>query len=79
MAEKKRDWFGDILLWGFAGTIIGVVLMAMFDSSALRQLSSIPMFVFSAVCLGMVALFLIKTLVDIFGWVKKAILGTIKR
>ena len=79
MAEKKRDWFGDILLWGFGGTVIGVILMAMIDSPALRQFSSVPMFIFSSLCLGMVILFLAKTLIDIYQWGKAAVLGIFKR
>ncbi|SIS82604.1 hypothetical protein [Neptunomonas antarctica] len=65
----KRDWFGDIMLWGFGGTVIGVVLIAIFDSPLLRQISSVPMFIFSALCLGVVVLFLLKTLIDVWSWV----------
>lgn len=56
MREGKRDWLGDIFLWSLIGTVVGLALTSVTDSSELRTLTGIAMSVFGLMCAAMLIL-----------------------
>jgi hypothetical protein len=69
--KEKRDWFGDIFLWSFAGTLVAVTLKSLFNVSFF--LVALPIFVFWVMLCSCLLALIVTFILDMYASFRDAL------